>query len=63
MKNRKIISAIALGAIAAGTAIYYFVKRTSNDKENGHLSVTDRSRGIRHIIYSAKRFQHGRTFN
>jgi LPXTG-motif cell wall-anchored protein len=63
MKNRKIIPAIALGAIAAGAATYYFVKRKKKEGENGRLSVTDRGRGIRHIIYSAKRFQHGHTFN
>ncbi|MDI3320806.1 hypothetical protein [Pinibacter soli] len=62
MKKRKIIPAIALGAIAAGAASYYFIKRLKNGEENGSLSVMDRSRGIRHIIYSAKRFQHGHSF-
>ena len=62
MKNRKIIPAIALGAIAASAATWYFVKRRNKDAENGYLSVTDRSRGIRHIIFSAKRFQQGHSF-
>lgn len=62
MKNRKIIPAIALGAIAAGAATYYFIKKRNKEGENGNLTVKDRSRGIRHIIYSAKRFQHGDSF-
>lgn len=63
MKNRKIISAVALGAIAAGTATYYFIKRRNKDEdENGFLTVKDRSRGLRHIIYKAKRFQQGDSF-
>jgi LPXTG-motif cell wall-anchored protein len=63
MKNQKIISAIALGAVVAGAATYYFMKRKKRVGGNGRLSVTDRGRDIRHIIYSAKRFQHGHTFN
>ncbi|MBV4360225.1 hypothetical protein [Pinibacter aurantiacus] len=62
MKNRKIIPAIAFGAIAAGAATYYFIKRRNKTDENGHLTVKDRSRGIRHVIYAAKRFQHGDSF-
>lgn len=62
MKNRKIIPAIALGAIAAGAATWYFMKRRNKEDENGHLTVNDRSRGMRYIIYKAKRFQHGDSF-
>jgi|GEM_PF-2083225 len=62
MKNRKIIPAIALGAIAAGAATYYFIKKRNKTDENGHLTAKDRSRGIRNIIHNAKRFQHGESF-